>query len=391
MSATKATVDVVSPAETGIAANHPRDISDGRPLASAPPIRWIVSPKYDLTFFIGSCVLTFVFFGIYRIAHNFGFVLKGDSILITYFLFTAFFDHPHIFQTFSRTHLDKEEFAKRKGLYTWGLAGFILVGYIFLFLKWEAYLIVGAAIYGSWHIIRQHWGFIKIYKGLNDDRSPLDNWIDGIAYFTGMFACFLTDYGDTRGSLIIYGDIKVPVPNLPGDWGEALWAVFLIFASLVVLRQVWRAGTGKRVNLPKLLLMGAALTTHYYIFFITATPFLIAEALETAYHDVQYQGWMMHYQRKRFPDIKKVVVKWAVVGLLYGIIVGIIEINGLLKPNSWAMWLFIPFTMVVVWHYYVDGLIWRMSDYPELRKVLLPRPGEKPTGEPETAVPAETR
>jgi hypothetical protein len=36
------------------------------------------------------------------------------------------------------------------------------------------------------------------------------------------------------------------------------------------------------------------------------------------------------------------------------------------------MWAFIPFTMVVIFHYFVDGLIWKMSDYPELGKLLLP-------------------
>jgi hypothetical protein len=87
--------------------------------AVAPSYRWIVSPRYDLGFFIFSCVLTFVFYGLYRVAHHLGWFLRGDSILITYFLFTAFFDHPHIFQTFSRTHYDADEFAKRRALYTW--------------------------------------------------------------------------------------------------------------------------------------------------------------------------------------------------------------------------------------------------------------------------------
>lgn len=333
-------------------------------------VRWIVSPRYDMIFFIGSCVLTFLFFGLYKIAHNFGFFLRGDSILITYFLFTAFFDHPHILQTFSRTHYDKEEFAKRKNLYTWGLGGFIAVGFVFMFLKWEAYLIVGAAIYGTWHIIKQHWGFIKIYKALNDDREPVDNVIDGAAYFIGMFSCFFNDYGDVRGPVIVYRDIQVYVPSLPGDWGEASWYLFLALATLVVLRQAMRVGQGKPFNAPKLLLMSAALGTHYFIFFATATPFLVAEALETAYHDVQYHGWMMHYQRKRFADVSKVVWKWLGVGLLYGVIVGVIEICGLLRPDSWAMWLFVPFTMIVVFHYYVDGLIWRIRDYPELRELL---------------------
>ena len=133
------------------------------------------------------------------------------------------------------------------------------------------------------------------------------------------------------------------------------------------------------MNVPKLLLMASSLGTHYFIFFATATPFLVAEALETAYHDAQYQGWVMHYQRKRFPDVKRVALKWLGLGLLYGLIVGVVEILGLMRPGSWAMWLFVPFTMVVIFHYYVDGLIWRMRDDPSLRDLL--RPSGKPEAE----------
>lgn len=337
--------------------------------------RWIVSAHYDLAFFIGSCLLTFAFYGLYRAAHNFGFLLHGDSILITYFFFTALFDHPHIFQTFARTHADREEFQKRKVLYTWGLAGFIAIGFVFVALKLEAYLIVGAAVYGTWHIIKQHYGFLKIYKALNDDRAPLDNWLDGLTYFTGMFACFFNDYGDVRGPLVVYGDVKVSVPNLPGEWGEGLWIVFLVLLTLFGFRQVGRAMTGQRVNLPKILLMLSALGTHYFVFFATATPFLVAEALETAFHDVQYHAWMAHYEKRRFPGVRHVALKWGVTALAYGLIVGVIEIKGLLAPESWAMWAFIPFTMVVVFHYFVDGLIWKLRDYPELGPLLL-RPVE---------------
>lgn len=334
-----------------------------------PAVRWIVSPRYDLFFFIGSCAFTLLFFGLYRVAHHFGFFLRGDSILITYFLFTAVFDHPHIFQTFSRTHYDRTEFGKRRRLYTWGLAGFIAVGYLVLLAGWEAYLILGAAVYGTWHIVRQHYGFIKIYKGLNDDREPVDNWLDGSTYFVGMFACFFNDYDDLNGPLVIYGDLKVNAPSLPGEWGEAGWMLFLVLLTAMGFRQVVRAATGKPINLPKLLLMGAALSTHYFVFFATATPFLVAEALETAYHNVQYQGWVMHYQRKRFAEIRGVALRWFAVAMAYGLAVGALEILGFMK-RGWAMWLFVPFAMIVLFHYYVDGLIWRMRDDPGLRDLL---------------------
>jgi hypothetical protein len=336
------------------------------------PVRWIVSPKYDLTFFMGSCVLTFAFYGLYWLACKWGFVIGGDAILITYFIFTAILDHPHIFQTFSRTHYDFNEFAKRKMLYTWGLGGFVAFGFVILALGWEAYLIVGAAFYGTWHIMRQHYGLIKIYKGLNRDYDRLDQWIDGLTFWVGMLSCFFYDYSDIHGPLVIYGDLKVWFPTVPSSIGETGRIIFVLLLIVLTVRTIVKYRQKKAINIPKLILMAASLGTHYGVFFLTATPFLVAEALETAYHDVQYHGFVMHFQRQRFPNIKRIVLKWFGVAMLYGLIVGVIEILGLLN-RGWAMWLFVPSTMIVVFHYYVDGLIWKLRDNPELKSLLISR------------------
>jgi hypothetical protein len=184
-----------------------------------------------------------------------------------------------------------------------------------------------------------------------------------------MFACLFNDYSDIHGPIEVYRDIRAHFPSLPPQLGEIMWSVFLVLLMLWGARQTWRAMEGKVVNVPKILLMGAALGTHYFVFFATAIPFLVAEALETVYHDVQYQGWMMHYQQRRFPDYKKIALKWFGVAMLYGVVVGFIEVYGLMH-RGWAMWLFVPFTMIVLWHYYVDGLIWRFRDYPELRRQM---------------------
>jgi len=339
------------------------------PAAPLQPPRWIVSPRYDLGFFILSAGLTFAFYGVYRFAHHLGFVLRGDSILITYFLFTALFDQPHIFQTLSRTHFDREEFQKRRSLYTWGIAAFVAAGLGITAMGWEAELLVFAALFGSWHIIRQHWGLIRAYKAVNRDWQPVDNWLDGLTFYVGMVACLFNDYSDIRGPVVVYRDLQARFPSLPPHAGEALWDVFLVLLVLFGIRQTWRVMEGRAVNVPKILLMAAALTTHYFVFFATATPFLVAEALETVYHDVQYQGWIMHYQRRRFPGVRAVAAKWFSLAMLYGLGVGIIEVMGLMN-RGWALWLFVPFTMLVLYHYYVDGLIWRFREYPELRALL---------------------
>jgi hypothetical protein len=177
--------------------------------------RWIVNQPYDLFFFIGSCLLTLAFWALYQVAHHSHMFLQGDSILITYFIFTTFFDHPHIFQTFSRTHFDPIEFKKHRILHTWGIAILILIGFGAITLNREAELIVFASFLGTYHIIRQHYGFLKAYKNLNQDRFWLDDWLDFGTFNLGMFACFFNDYTDLGGSVVIYQDLQSNFPEFP--------------------------------------------------------------------------------------------------------------------------------------------------------------------------------
>ncbi len=332
-------------------------------------MNWIVSSRYDGFFFIGSCVFTLFFLGIFMWAETQNLAPHGDSVIVTYFIFSAIFDQPHIFQTFSRTHADKEEFEERKNMHTWGLAGFIVVGLILTGMGFERELIVFAAFFGSWHIIRQHSGFLKAYKGINKDFDKLDDYLDTGLFYSGMFACFFREYGDIESPVVIYKKLTADFPYLPPQITEIVWSIFIFFLIAFSLRQVWRFYKCKPINIPKILFLVAALSTHYFVFFLTALPFLVAESLETVYHNIQYQGFVMHYQRKRFSHIKNVALKWFGVAMIYGFVVGIIEIIGLIT-NGWAKWIFVPFTMIVIYHYYIDGLIWKFGKNPELRKLL---------------------
>ncbi len=329
---------------------------------------WLVGQRYDLFFFIGSCLLTVLFLGIYHGLCHLGFAPHAGSVLITYFLFTTVFDHPHIFQTFSRTHVDGENFARYRIAHTWGLAAFIAAGFALSAVGWDPYVIVFGALFGSWHIIRQHWGILRAYKAVNNDRDKLDHWIDTATFYLGAFAFYLYDYTGNPRHTIIYGKASAPFPNLPPFMAQVVWYGFLFSLGCFALRQIWLLMNGRPIILPKILLMAAALGTRGLVLYFTATPFLVAEALETTYHDVQYQGWMMNFQRKRFPEKRRMVRRWLLMALAYGLVVGVIEVVGLMSPR-WS-WLFVPFWMIVLWHYWVEGRIWRMRKQPELRAVL---------------------
>ena len=218
-------------------------------------------------------MFTFFFYGFYHLFVHLGYEVDGTSALGTYFVFTAFFDHPHIFQTLCRTHYDREEFHKRPYLYTWGLGGSVVAGFLATALGYVHQLIIFAAIFGSWHVIRQHSGFMKAYKRRNQDINPVDNWLDGLTFYTGMFACFFNDYSNVGVPTKIYGTLKVQFPDLPAETGDIVWDLFELMVITFVGRQIWRLVQGQGINLPKLLFMGCALFTHYLVFYSLAVSF----------------------------------------------------------------------------------------------------------------------
>lgn len=355
--------------------------------ATAPPVaplRWIVSPRHDLGFFVGAGALTFAFWGLYEGLKAWGLAPSGLAVLLTYFVFTACLDLPHIFQTFARTHADGTEFARRRPLYVYGLPALMALGLVIPWFGLDAWFIAFMAMYGSHHIVRQHVGFMKIYQGLNDPFRPADRLLDRLALELGLYACVLHDYVAERGNLLrdveVFGPWHATFPALPPLIPQAVEAAAWVALAAFAARQLQLAVAGERINWPKVLLMGMALLTHYTVFLVAAVPFLVAEALETAYHDAQYHGWSIAFQRRRFPGVPRVALKWGGAALLYGLIAGTIETIG--YTHDLFYWLFAPLGMLTLFHYWIDGRIWRLRDNPELREVVfgpapIPAPAQK--------------
>ncbi len=342
--------------------------------------RWIVSQRYDLLLFIGSCVVSWTFLAFYLALERWGGRIGADAVLVTYCAYTVFFDQPHIFQTFSRTHADETEFRRHRVLHTWGLAAFVGAGFVLAAAGADRIPIVVAGLYESWHILRQHWGFLRLYKSANDDFDPVDDRLDAAVFYLGMVGFVLHHYSGSHNLTPVYGDLQVRFPLVPDPVAEVTLYAFGVALVLFLGRQVQRLATGRPVVLPKLLLMTTALVTHAMVFLFSAAPFLVAEAIETAWHDVQYHGFIAHFQRRRLGG--SAPRKWLGMALLYGLIVGGVEVVGLTN-RGWS-WIFAPFAMLVVWHYYVDGKIWKLRTQPELG-VLVHRDG-RPSTPPRVSV-----
>src|SRR5438309_10363308 len=132
-------------------------------------LRWIISAREDLLWFIGSVASSYVLLVLYVTgALPLIPMVAGWAILI---------DAPHVFGTFSRTYFDASEWKTRKRLMLGSLLFFVVgpamvllgVGFTFFFI---------AALWAYYHLVKQHYGFMVLYKKKNNDLAPIDNALD---------------------------------------------------------------------------------------------------------------------------------------------------------------------------------------------------------------------
>src|SRR5689334_2780250 len=90
-----------------------------KPIASALSLRWIISARDDLIWFIGSVVSSYLLLVLY--------VRDILPLIVMAALWAILIDAPHVFGTFSRTYFDKSERRNRARL-LWGSLVFFAVG-----------------------------------------------------------------------------------------------------------------------------------------------------------------------------------------------------------------------------------------------------------------------
>src|SRR5207244_6885363 len=128
-------------------------IEQTRPRAIS--LRWIINAREDLIWFVGSVAASYLLLILYVIgALPLIPMVAGWAILI---------DAPHVFGTFSRTYFDASEWKTRRRLMLGSLLFFAVgpamvllgVGFTFFFI---------AALWAYYHLVKQHYGFMVLYK-----------------------------------------------------------------------------------------------------------------------------------------------------------------------------------------------------------------------------------
>ncbi len=355
-----------------------------RSTASAEPgTPWIISRNQDLLWFQGSvvagCSLLLVFLAIPQLgAANYTVLHPAVLALLAW---GVLFDGTHVFATYARTYFASDA-QSRDGLpgnWSWmvlvigpilALADYALcepapslvgqAGSIF------GHFLVGAYLWAYYHLIRQHYGFLVLYRRKSKDTSGT---ADALFLWVGSL------YPFTRFSLSD-AYLATGLPHvLPVAWLDTLvtsldvaFAVFLLgmaihFLNLSKSKQARPA--------PKHLFLLIVVGFHILVF-ASLDNLLTITATLTIFHNLQYHRIVWQYERGKNRLPLGNLRLYLGLGLLFGLLwygprtlgVAAVEtdlIRNLLLGFGWG---------IAFHHYLLDSRIWRVRRRPEIATTL---------------------
>jgi hypothetical protein len=337
------------------------------PVAPPKP-RWIISRNVDLALVIFSALAGYAYLGLYLLLH----------IPITYlwWFWSVGFDGTHVFAMASRTFFDREARRRNRGLFFGSLAFFFSLGPALVLLGWMPVLIGIVAIWAYYHVVRQHYGFMVLYKVKNKDLNPRDNFLDRLWLGTMLvfppFHRFFIHHPEELGAP------KSAALGVVAPWAEPLlWAFVAMVALIWTGRQIQRRRAHEPFNVPKMLLFAAVFPLHWVTF--AYMGWQAAVPTVTIVHNLQYHALIWFYNRNRYTGDEAPArfgrIPTAVAGSLLGY-VGIALVFSLAyripgfhlgKASQLAFGFFSGFGLT---HYYLDSRIWRVRHDPSLRQAL---------------------
>ena len=263
------------------------DVISERTEPRAISLRWIISAREDLVWFIGSVAASYLLLVLY-VTGLLPLIpmVAGWAILI---------DAPHVFGTFSRTYFDRTEWKTRKRLMLGSLL-FFIVGPVLVLIGMGFTFFFVAALWAYYHLVKQHYGFMVLYKKKNNDLAPLDNALDRLLLlfaFNYPFVAFIANDPTAMA--------RVPAMLRGGVRGVAM---ILLLGTIVLgigwlARQIQKILVREPLNVPKYLLLAAAIPMHW-IALVTPMPAkpIALVAILTIYHNLQYHRLIWFHNQK---------------------------------------------------------------------------------------------
>jgi hypothetical protein len=341
-------------------------------------LRWIISGRDDMVWFIGSVLSSYFLLLIY--------VTGLVPLVPMVAAWAILIDAPHVFGTFSRTYFDRTERRARKRL-LWGSLAFFIVGPLMVMAGAGLIFFFLAALWAYYHLVKQHYGFMVLYKKKNNDLARVDNALDRIFLllaFTYPFVAFVEMDAEAMAR------VPVALHSIVGVLAKVLLIATLCSAAAWIARQIQRALTGLSLNVPKYLLLAAAIPMHWVVLLtpMAHKPIAIV-AILTIYHNLQYHRLIWFHNKKygqgddrreRYGAaelISRRVLYYVGFGLLFGLwyqgprqYALAYVVNNNQPENFWIQLAASFFWGYAFIHYYLDSKIWRVRRDPSVGKAL---------------------
>ena len=281
-------------------------------------------------------------------------------------------DGPHVLATVTRTYFDKLERAKLGGM-LWVPVPLLLLGPVAVALGHGAWFFLFAVCWQQFHVVKQHFGFVMLYKAKNRERDPRDLFLDRWLLLTSLFVPLGLFVLRTRPALTTLAPL-----------GWLAQAAVIGSVALVVAwswRQVTKFRAGSAMNWPKIALLLAVVPLQWLALLYASQhgPDGIVSAAITLglFHSLQYHRLLWFHNRNRYGH--------ADAGTKYGLAARTashVLIYFSIGAGLYLVLVFLPqivfpgeMTAAAVWgfsfaHFVLDAKIWRVRSDRELASAL---------------------
>lgn len=412
------------------------------------------SSRHDWMYIILSTLSGFFMIGFYFLLKDGFSLLPETALLITFILFSLFFDVRHFFPTYTRTFLDKSYFQENKRWLIGSTLAIILIpmmSYLFLIqgeaAAYDGSLVVAFArrvtlVLGFYHLIKQNWGFIAIYKKkFNEPENGSDRWeklvllsgsflplvllskndpiwfSDEVSAFTpsaNELSYVLEFWDKLAGSTFLLGigfllvgfvlKTRVQYKYVSRNLGFYFIGIFILIKSIMhygsesvlnvlivaltitffvsLALTIQKAIAFGKFNTRKWAMLGSALFLYWGILSIPVDNNLLHVIGITIPHNIQYLSFVRFFNKKQFENepnkhgiayyLTQRVLLFFAVSVVFSAIfelgrtgtIHLSDTNSFILRNTVAIF----FLSLVLHHYYLDAVIWRVRKDEKLSK-----------------------
>lgn len=333
---------------------------------SAPAVvhsNWIISEREDLTWFIGSSLAGYLALAM---------MAGGFPLTPLWLVWLIGIDGPHVLATFTRTYFDKVE-RRNLGRMLWLIVPCAAVGPIATAAGYEKLFYLAAVSWLHFHIAKQHFGFVMLYKHKNRERDRFDYHLD--RYF--LLASLMVPYA----RFVLSTAEPLRDLRFAQAANEILLIAYLLLAVFFAGRQVQKLRSGVPVNAPKLLLFLAVVPLQWLAFGYAATfgfeGIIRAGIILGLFHSFQYHRLMWFHNSNRYSEpsgesrfglaatLARRFAYYALAAIALNLAFNVLPAFALpASPLKAAVWGF------AFMHYLLDARIWRVRGNKELAQAL---------------------